>query len=123
MTVQYAVIQYSCRPDDDSAVEVKYVTDNFDYANKLAFHHVKQMLPSKTYGCRTECRIVKNLSEPSSVYIKTIVDYRVCEVMYDDETDEYTFQEAWHNVWGVVKFNNKTDEKVEDIDETLIYEY
>jgi len=123
--IQYAVIHYTYRPDDDNIVQVKHVTDNFDYANKLAFHYAKKTLPLPMYG-PTECRIAKNYPECSCIYMgnKTIVDYRICEVVYNDEINEYQFDKAWFNVWAVVEFNNDTEnEKIDDIDEEIIYEH
>ena len=123
--IQYAVINYDARPNDDNEVHVKHITDNFDYANKLAFHYAKKELPSKKsiYYNRTEFKIIKNYPESCNIFLqKTIVDYRICEVKYDDDDDEYELN-ASYDVWAVVEVNNNDDEKVEDIDETLICEY
>ena len=126
MVVQYAVINYDDRPNDDNEVEIKHITDNFEYANKLAFHYAKKMLTVKDrYYSKSECRIVKNYKNFNSICMSgTIVDYRICEVTYNDEIHEYEFDNAWFNVWAVIEINNDTEsEKVEDIDKELIYEY
>jgi hypothetical protein len=121
---QYAVVTYDDRPNDDNEVEIKYVTDSFEYANKLAFHYAKKELPPKSLYGRTECRIVKNYNHFNSVVLRdTMVDYRICEVEYDDECEEYEkydIVDVRNLVSAVVKFSNYT-EKVEEIDESIIY--
>lgn len=122
---QYAVVTYDSRPHDDNEIEVIHVTDNYDYANKLAFHYAKKDLPPKGNFARTECRIIKDYyNEYCSVMLRNvIVDYRICEVNYDDECEEYEkydIVDVWNNVWAVVKIDNKIEE-VEDIDEKLMY--
>ena len=123
---KYIVVNYDDRSNDDNEIEIKHVTDDFDYANKLAFHHAKKGLPPKNSFCRTECRIIKDYyNQYSSSHLHhTVVDYRICEVLYDDECEEYEkydITEVWNNVWAVIKIYNEI-ENVEDIDETLIYE-
>lgn len=122
---QYAVVTYDSRPHDDNEIEVIHVTDNYDYANKLAFHYVKKGLPCKHNFARIECRIIKDYyNEHNSVMLhNVIVDYRICQVGYDDECEEYekyNIIDVWNNVWAVIKIDNKIEE-VEDIDEKLIY--
>ena len=121
---QYAVVNYDDRSDDSNEVEIKYVTESFDYANKLAFKNAKNQLPPKSLYGRTEYRIVKNYNHFNSVDLRdVVVNYRICEVEYDDECEEYEKYDINYvmpAVWAVVKFSNYT-EIVEEIDETLIY--
>lgn len=122
---QYAVVSYDSRPNDDNEIEVIHVTDNYDYANKLAFHYVKKGLPPKHNFARTECRILKDYyNECNSIILRdVIVEYRIGEVKYDDECEEYDkydIVDVWNNVWAVVKINNKIED-VEEIDEKLIH--
>lgn len=120
---KYAVVSYDDRPNDDNEVEIMCMTDNFEYAEKLAFHYAKQGLPKETIYSRAECRILKNYnSEWNSVYLRNvIVEYRIGEVEYDDEGDEYHTGYVWNSVWAVVEIKNEITE-VEDIDESLIHE-
>lgn len=119
---QYAVVTYDDRINDDNEIEIQCVTENFEYAEKLAFHYAKKRLPTDTRFSRTECRILKNHNEFNSVYLhNVVVDYRICEVEYDDECDKYDIVDVWKNVWAVVKIDNSISEKVEDIDDKLIY--
>lgn len=129
MSVQYAVVNYGCRANDDNEVEIMHVTDNFEYANKLAFHYIKKALPLKDYYYAKKIKILKNYyDEYVSIYLtNVIVQYRIGEVKYDDECEEYEkydITDVWHNVWAVIKINNNDNitEKIEDIDEELIYE-
>jgi hypothetical protein len=123
---QYAIVNYYGRPSDYNQVEIIHVTDNYDYANKLAFHYAKKILPSnKNYG-RIECRIIKNYyHEDNPVYIHhVIVEYKIVQVEYDNECEEYekyNIIDVWNNAWAVVKVNNNNIEQIEDIDNTLIY--
>ena len=125
---QYAVVNYDDRSNDDNEIEIKYVTDNYDYANKLAFHYAKKGLPPKHNYGHTEYRIIKNYDQNlSSVYLhNVIVEYRVCEVKYDDECEEYEkydIIDVYNDVWAVIKIWNEIEiENVEDIDNTIIYE-
>ena len=124
---QYAVVTYDSRPDDDNEIEVIHVTDNLEYAEKLAFHYAKKDLPPKRDFEWTECRIIKDYyNEHCSVILRNvIVDYRICEVKYDDECEEYekyNIVDVWNNVWAVVQIHNEIEE-VKDIDEKLIYKY
>lgn len=128
---QYAVVNYDDRHDDDNKVEIICVTDNFEYAEKLAVHHAKKRLPKETIYGRTECRILKNYyNERNSVILRNIiVEYRVGEVEYDDdyeqeyddERERYHITHCWNSVWAVVKIENDIEE-VGDIDESIIYE-
>jgi hypothetical protein len=125
MVSQYAVVTYDSRPHDDNEIEVIHITDNYDYANKLAFHYAKKDLPPKCDFAWTEYRIIKDYyNERCSVILRNvIVDYRICEVKYDDECEEYekyNIVDVWNNVWAVVQINNEIEE-VKDIDEKLIY--
>jgi hypothetical protein len=122
---QYAVVTYDGRHNDNNEIEILHITDNYDYANKLAFQYAKEDLPKSVYG-RTEYRILKNYFDECNTVIlrNVIVEYRIGEVEYDDECEEYEkydFSNAWNIVWAVVKINNKIDE-IKDIDETIIYE-
>lgn len=118
---QYAVVNYDDRHNDDNEVKIKYVTDSFDYANKLAFYYAKKQLPSDTMFCRTKCKIVKNYDKYNSIYIhNVIVDYRICELKYDDENDKYDILDVYNSIWAVVKINIDI-EKAEDINEEFIY--
>lgn len=125
---QYAVVNYDDRPNDDNEIHIIHVTDNCDYANKLAFHYAKKGLPPKGNFDRTECRILKNYcNEDSTIYLRdVIVNYRIGEVEYDDECEDYEkydITDVWHNVWAVVHIYNDNIDigKIKDIDETLIY--
>lgn len=126
MTEQYAVVSYDTRRDDDNEIEMIHVTDNLEYAEKLAFHHVKKELPSKDYSYFKKCRILKNYYHESSIYLHhVIVEYRICEVTYNDtceEYEKYDITDVWNNVWAVVKINNHVQE-LEEIDETLIHKH
>lgn len=118
---QYAVVNYDDRHNDDNEVKIKYVTDSFDYANKLAFYYAKKQLQSDTMFCRTKCKIVKNYDKYNSIYIhNVIVDYRICELKYDDENDKYDILDVYNSIWAVVKINIDI-EKAEDINEEFIY--
>ena len=66
---QYAVVSYDDRPDDDNEVEIMYVTDNFEYAEKLAFHYAKQRLPKPSFYGRTECRILHLFSFKTPILV------------------------------------------------------
>jgi hypothetical protein len=127
MTELYAVVNYDDRPRDDNEIEIIHVTDNLEYAEKLAFHYVKKLLPPhRNYGWK-ECRILRNYyNEDKSIYIgNVIVEYRIGEVEYDDECEEddkINVIDPWRNVWAVVKIINEIAEKVEDIDEKLVCE-
>lgn len=124
---QYAVVNYDDRPNDDNSFTIIHVTDNYDCANKLAFHYVKKLLPPhRNYGWK-ECRILRNYyNEDKPISLGNVMtEYRIGEVEYDDECEEddkYNSIDPWHNVWAVVKINNEIAEKVEDIDEKLIQE-
>jgi len=120
---QYAVVNYDDRPNDDNEIEIKHVTDNREYAEKLAFHYAKKgFLPKGYFGGSKDYKILKNYyHEENSIYLhNVVVDYRIGELTYDDETEKYDITDVWNNVWAVVKINNEIEE-VEDIDETLIY--
>jgi len=122
----YAVVTYDGRPDDDNEIEVINVTDNLEYAKKLAFHYAKKDLPPKRDFAWTEYRILKDYyNEYCSVILhNVIVDYRICEVKYDDECEEYekyNIVDVMNIVWAVVKITNETEE-IEDIDEMLIHQ-
>jgi hypothetical protein len=123
----YAVVSYDNRRDDDNEIEIILVCDNFDYANKLAFHYAKQQLPKKEMYSRSEYRIIKNNDEYNSIYLHgVVVDYRIAEVIYDDECEEYEKYDidvVWNIVWAVVKIKNDISEiELEEIDEKLLYE-
>jgi hypothetical protein len=124
---QYAVVTYDNRRNDDNEIEITHVTDNLEYAKKLAFHYAKKGFPTKRYYGRKEYKILKNYyHEEYSIHLhNVIVDYRIGEVEYDDENDDetekYDITDVWNNVWAVVKINNEIEE-VEDIDESVIYE-
>jgi hypothetical protein len=119
---QYVVVTYDDRPQDDNEIQIIHVTDNLDYAEKLAFHYAKKELPPKSLYGRTECRIIKNYQDFNSLYLHdVVVDYKICEVKYNDECEKYDIADVWNNVWAVVKIDNEINETVEDIDETVIY--
>lgn len=119
---QYAVVNYDGHTDNDNQVEIKYVTDNFDYANKLAFHYAKQGFLPKL-GVR-EYKILKDYYHDfHPIYLRdVIVEYRIGEVKYDDERKTYEIIDVYKMAWSVVKIYNNNTEKVEDIDEKVIYE-
>ena len=119
---QYAVVNYDDRPNDTNEIEIKHVTDNYDYANKLAFHYAKKGIQYPKCN-----RILKNYYHDNSrIYLQdVIVEYRICQVTYDYECQEYEkydITDVWNNVWAVIKIHNDIEE-VEDIDETLIYKH
>jgi len=119
---QYAVVNYDNRRNDDNELEIKHVTDNLEYAKKLAFYYAKKgFLPQHYFG-RKEYKILKNYyHEDNSIYLhNVVVDYRICELEHDDETENYDITDVWNNVWAVIKINNEIKE-VEDIDEAFIY--
>lgn len=121
---QYVIINYTDRSDDDNEIIVKHITDNLEYAKKLAFHYAKKELPAKSLYSRTECRIIESYREckPISITNEIVVEYRICEVIYNDKCGEYEIDDVWCNVWTVVKIHNES-ETVEDIDKKLIFEY
>ena len=119
---QYAVVNYDDRRHDVNEIMIHHTTYDFDYANKLAFHYAKKKLPSKELFQRYECKIIKNYDTFNSVFIhSTVVDYRIGELEYDDECEQYNITNVWNGVWAVIKIQNDVTEMVEDIDESLIY--
>lgn len=121
---QYAVVNYDDCRHDDNEIMIKHITNDFEYANKLAFHYAKKGLPSKELFQRYEYKIIKNYDTFNSVYIhNVVVDYRIGEVKYDDECEEYDINDVWNSVWAVIKIQNDVTETIEEIDEALIYKH
>lgn len=125
MMFQYAVVNYTNDNYDDNEIDIIHVTDNFDYANKLAFNCAKKELPPNSIY-EYKYKIIKNYREceRTSVYmLKSIVDYRICQLNFDNDCEEYEkydINNVLNIIWAVVKFNNDV-ENVEEIDEDLIY--
>ena len=124
---QYAVVNYDCRPNEDIQIQIKYMTDNYDYANKLAFHYAKKGLPSRDYySHHYRCKVLKNYyHECNPVYIHdVIVEYRICKLKLDNECKEYKkydITDVYNDVWAVIKIYNNITENIEEIDEMLLY--
>lgn len=122
---QYAVVNYGDRPNDGNEIEIQHITDNLEYAKKLAFHYTKKgFLPKGYFGGIRDYKILKNFYyEENSFYLhNVVVNYRICELEYNDKTEKYDIIDVWNNVWAVIKIDKKIEiEEVEDIDEALIY--
>jgi hypothetical protein len=114
----YAVVNYDDSSKNDNHIEIKHILENYDYANKLAFYYAKKGIQHPKFN-----RILKNYyhEDKSRICLKhVIVEYRICELNYYDEC----ISDVWNNAWAVIKINNNiVMQKIEDIDETLIFKY
>jgi hypothetical protein len=114
----YAVIEYNdCRKEQ--YFEIKRVTDDLDYAKKLAFNNAKEYIKNDYLNYR----ITTDVEEYDLISInESIVKYRVVEVR--EYKTKFKIIGTLSTIYSVIKLqNNEKKDFLEDIDEKIIINY
>jgi len=111
----YAVIEYNNYRKEQN-FEIKLVTNDLDYAKKIAFNNAKNDIKNSSH------KITTNINEHHLRPInKTIIEYMIVEVC-EYKNDQFRIISTFSKVYSVIELTNHEKlEILDDIDEKLIF--
>ena len=115
----YTVVEYNNYRKNQN-FEIKLVTDDLEYAKKLAFNNAKKKMlgyNNSSYSYRLSTDIQEYYLYPEN---KTIVQYIVAEVEKYGK-NKLKICSTWSTVYAVLELQkHEKNESLEDIDDNLI---
>lgn len=116
--MMYLIVEYNCHKEQD--FEIKMVTNDFDYAKKLAFNNAKMSIRDASF------KITTNIQEYHLQSInKIIIEYMVAEVLTTHnkqikEPNQSKIISTGSTIFAVLELPDLIQFDLPDIDETFI---